>query len=136
MPEKTLKTIKPRKYQQKIYETCKTKNCLVAMYVDIDIKDVDNYHNILTGVIDRIATKVPNARMIPGILRGRIVNTYSAEGLKDRAYITIASGLNIDKYMLKIEKIRDLAIKKASAFAEERKGEKFINRADNKLLDI
>lgn len=31
MPEKTLKNIKPRKYQQEIYETCKNKNCLVVL---------------------------------------------------------------------------------------------------------
>ena len=31
MPEKTLTTIKPRKYQQEIYETCKDKNCLVVL---------------------------------------------------------------------------------------------------------
>jgi len=31
MPHKTLIKIKPRKYQQEIYETCKTKNCLVVL---------------------------------------------------------------------------------------------------------
>jgi len=31
MPDKTLIKIKPRKYQQEIYETCKTKNCLVVL---------------------------------------------------------------------------------------------------------
>lgn len=31
MPDKILKTIKPREYQQKIYETCKDKNCLVVL---------------------------------------------------------------------------------------------------------
>ncbi len=31
MPDKVLKTIKPRKYQQEIYETCKDKNCLVVL---------------------------------------------------------------------------------------------------------
>ena len=31
MPEKFLKEIKPRKYQQEIYETCKNKNCLVVL---------------------------------------------------------------------------------------------------------
>jgi len=113
-----------------------TKNILIAMYVDHTIDNVDNYHNILTGVIDKISGRTTNARMIPGILRGKIVNTYSAEGVTDRAYITIASGLNIDKYLVKIEKLRDLAIKKASVFAEEYKGEKFIDRSDNKLLDI
>ncbi len=31
MPDKVLKTISPREYQQKIYETCKDKNCLVVL---------------------------------------------------------------------------------------------------------
>jgi|GEM_PF-2178441 len=31
MPEKILKTIKPREYQQKIFDTCKDKNCLVVL---------------------------------------------------------------------------------------------------------
>ncbi len=31
MPEEILKSIKPRKYQQDIYETCKEKNCLVVL---------------------------------------------------------------------------------------------------------
>jgi len=31
MPDKILKTIQPREYQQKIYETCKDKNCLVIL---------------------------------------------------------------------------------------------------------
>ncbi|MFA5856606.1 MAG: DEAD/DEAH box helicase [Candidatus Pacearchaeota archaeon] len=31
MPEEVLKFIKPRKYQQEIYETCKEKNCLVVL---------------------------------------------------------------------------------------------------------
>tara|TARA_Y100000034_G_scaffold97974_2_gene119832 strand:+ start:1624 stop:3225 length:1602 start_codon:yes stop_codon:yes gene_type:complete len=31
MPDKVLTTIKPRKYQQEIYENCKTKNCLVVL---------------------------------------------------------------------------------------------------------
>lgn len=31
MPEETLKLIKPRKYQQDIYENCKERNCLVVL---------------------------------------------------------------------------------------------------------
>ena len=31
MPEKVLTTIKPRKYQQEIYENCVNKNCLVVL---------------------------------------------------------------------------------------------------------
>jgi hypothetical protein len=115
-----------------------TKNCLIAMYVDTKIKDknMGKYHDILTEVTDKMATRVANARMIPGILRGKVNYSNSEEGIKDRAYITIASGLNIEKYMKKIERIRDLAIKKASVFMEDYRGEKFIDRDDNKLLDI
>jgi len=31
MPDKVLKTIQPRKYQQEIYENCRDKNCLVVL---------------------------------------------------------------------------------------------------------
>jgi Fanconi anemia group M protein len=31
MPQETLQNIKPREYQQEIYETCKEKNCLVVL---------------------------------------------------------------------------------------------------------
>ncbi len=31
MPDKILKTVQPREYQQKIYEVCKDKNCLVIL---------------------------------------------------------------------------------------------------------
>jgi Fanconi anemia group M protein len=31
MPYDTLKTIKPRKYQRKIFDTCRNKNCLVVL---------------------------------------------------------------------------------------------------------
>ena len=31
MPHETLKNLKPRKYQQDIYESCKDKNCLVVL---------------------------------------------------------------------------------------------------------
>jgi Fanconi anemia group M protein len=31
MPDKVLKNIKPRKYQEEIYESCKDKNCLVVL---------------------------------------------------------------------------------------------------------
>ena len=113
-----------------------TKNCLIAMYVDAKRKDVNKYHDIFTEVVNKMSSKITNARMIPGILRGDINNTYSEEGIKDRAYITIASGLNVEKYIKKLERIRDLAIKKASAYAEEYRGEKFIETRDNRLLDI
>ena len=31
MPDKVLKNIKPRKYQQEIYENCRDKSCLVVL---------------------------------------------------------------------------------------------------------
>ena len=31
MPDKFLKDITPREYQQQIFETCKEKNCLVVL---------------------------------------------------------------------------------------------------------
>jgi len=116
-----------------------TKNCLIAMFVDTDIEDeeMSKYHNVITNVVDRVSSKISNARMIPGILRGSVNYSNAKEGeIKDRAYITIASGLNIEKYIQKIEKIRDLAVKKATAYAEDYRGSKFIDKSDNKVLDI
>ena len=76
---------------------------------------------------------MPNVK----ILRSKINHSNSKDSsIKDRAYITIASGLNIENYIKKIEKLRDLAIKKASIFVEEYKGEKFIDSKNNKILDI
>lgn len=110
----------------------KTKNCLVGMFVDKKVKreKVDEYHNKLTSIVNKISSKASNSRMIPGIIRGNLENG------KDRAYITIASGLSIDSYMKKIEKLRDEAIKKAMAFSEIEKTEKLIAGREIKTLDI
>lgn len=117
-----------------------TKNCFIAMYVDYSIKSkskVNNYQNTFTNVMDRISGRIPNARFIPGILRAKINHSNAEEAkIVDRAYITISSGLSIDHYIKKIEKIRDLALKKAEIFAEEYKGSKFINRKENRTLDL
>lgn len=117
-----------------------TKNCLIAMFVDKNIRDtdaVDEYQNILTDVIRKYGTKVSNARMIPGILRANINFTNAEdETITDRCYITIASGLSVDRYMTKVEKLRDDAIKKAQAFAERQKSEKVIGKKEGKILDI
>ena len=115
-----------------------TKNCLVAMFVDKKIPDEElgKYHNIFTEVSGRIATRASNSRMIPGILRGSMNKTNSKQGIKDRAYITIASGLSIDKYIKKISRLRDVAVKKASAYMEEYKGEKILDSKESKILDI
>jgi hypothetical protein len=116
-----------------------TKNCLVAMYVDSSVNDkkLDIYHNIFTENLGRIAGRVKNARLIPGILRAK-VNRSNAELTKvvDRAYITIASGLSIDKYLAKISKIRDSAISKAKTFNKEYKGKTIIRERSSEILDI
>ena len=117
-----------------------TKNCLVVMYVDYNIKGkskINKYQDVFTPVMDKISSRVTNSRFIPGILRAKVIYSNSEnKKIKDRAYITIASGLNIDKYIRKIERIRDLAMKKAMIFAEGYSGSKFIDRKDNKVLDI
>lgn len=117
----------------------KTKNCLIAMFVDKkESRDsVQSYHTVLTDVIEKISSKIPNSRMIPGILRGDISYTNSQDlSIINRCYITVASGLSIEKYMKKIEKLRDEAIKKASAYAEEEKTDKLIATKETKILDI
>ena len=117
-----------------------TKNCLMVMFVDDKIKSknkLDEYHQILSGAISRIATTVRNARMIPGILRAEINYSNSEnESINDRAYVTIASGLNIDRYLSKIEKIRDDAIERASEFSKKIKGKTVIKKRDKNILDI
>lgn len=117
----------------------RTKNCMVAMFVDQELpkEKVNMYHTILTGHIEKLSSRVPNARMIPGILRGVIIGSGAKdESIKDRAYITIASGFSIDGYMKKIEKLRDEAIKKAEAYAEVEKSDKLVAGKDTKMLDI
>lgn len=116
-----------------------TKNCLIVMYVDSSIADrqvVRDYHNLFTRVLDKISTRISNSRLVSGILRAKLLYTNSQKGIEDRAYMIIASGLNIDKYVSKVEKIRDNAIKKAEAYKEKYVGSKFIERDENKLLDI
>lgn len=117
----------------------KTKNCLIAMFVDRDVQQerVNEYHSILTNVTSSISGKIPNSRMIPGILRGDVQFTNSEdETISDRCYITIASGLSIEKYMKKIERLRDEAIKRAQAYSEVEKSEKLIAGKESKTLDI
>ena len=116
-----------------------TKNCMICMFVDDKIKDneeVDKFQNILAGLIAKFGRRLPNARLIPGILRGIVKETNSVEGIKDRCYFTIASGLSIEKYLRKIEKLRDAAIEKAEAFSQKTKAGKIIGSRDTKTLDI
>lgn len=116
-----------------------TKNCMICMFVDDKIQkhdEVDKYQNILAELITKFGRRLPNARLIPGILRGIVRETNSKEGIKDRCYFTIASGLSIDKYYRKIEKLRDSAIEKAEAFSHRTKAGKIIGSRDSKTLDI
>ena len=115
-----------------------TKNVLIAMFVDEKVEDeeVEEYHNILTKIQSKYAGRAKNARMVPGIIRGRVLSTNSENNITNRAYITIASGLNIEKYSIKIAKLRDSAIEKATAFSVKRKGRKIVSIKDSKILDI
>lgn len=117
-----------------------TKNCLIAMFVDNKIDDyeyLDECQGKLTGIVSKLAGRAKNARMIPGILRASL-NFTNAEEIEaeDRAYITIASGLSIDRYMRKIQKLRDNALEKASAFSEKIEGEKVLDSKESKMLDV
>lgn len=116
-----------------------TRNCLVAMYVDDSIpeKRMEKYHKVLTDVLGKLSNKVSNARLIPGILRAKVNRSNSEdEKIWDRAYITIASGLNIDKYLEKISKMKDNALDKAKNFSKEYKGKEFIGDRSGEILDI
>jgi hypothetical protein len=117
-----------------------TKNCLVCMFVDKDIKEktkVDYHQTILTNEIMKIGRKVLNARLIPGILRAPVNYSNSKdESIKDRCYLTIASGLSVDKYFRALNKLRDAAVKKATVFSEKSKFDKVLDKKETKLLDI
>lgn len=116
-----------------------TKNFMICMFVDEKIKlreEVNEYQKILTNTINKYSGRVPNARMIPGILRAKVNRSNAEEEVDDRCYLTIASGLSIEKYLKKIEKLRDKAIEKAEAFSERVKAAKVIDRKESKILDI
>jgi len=114
-----------------------TKNVLIAMFVDENVEGkLESHHKILTEVQSKYAGRAKNARMVPGIIRGRVLETNSENGINDRAYITIASGLNIEKYSIKIEKLKDEAVEKATIFSSKQKGRKLVSNKDSKVLDI
>ncbi len=117
-----------------------TKNVMIAMFVDEKVKDYDmeKYHKMLTEVQNKYAGRAKNARVIPGIVRGKVLksNSISGEVITDRAYITIASGLSLERYTKKIEKLRDDAIEKAIAFSSKIITNKVISNKDSKILDI
>ena len=129
---------KPAKFEYGALDKT-TKNCLVAMYVDSSIPDrkMDGYHEIFTTSLNKISGRIVNARLIPGILRAKVNHSNSEDPkIWDRAYITIASGLNIDRYLEKISKLRDSAIMKAKTFSKEYKGKNIINERREEILDI
>lgn len=116
-----------------------TKNLMVAMFADLslDKKEVDNLQKTLTEVTNKFATKARNARLVPGILRGRVEHTRAKDpNIKNRAYITIASGLSVDSYLSQIEKIRDDAIERAQNYASRSKVGNVISKKETNILDI
>jgi hypothetical protein len=115
-----------------------TKNCLIAMFVDKKKTDDEmaEYHGIFTDTVETISRRCPNARLIPGIVRGSLNKTNSEQGINDRAYITIIGGLSIEKYIKKLEKIRDVALEKAAIYNEQEKFEKILDTKETRLLDL
>lgn len=116
-----------------------TKNLLIALFCDETLSDkkVDEYHRILTGVTNKFAGRAKNARFVTGIIRGKIEwSRAQDESIKDRAYITIASGLGIEHYVKQIEKIRDDAMERATNFSSKVKVASIVSKKDVNILDI
>lgn len=115
-----------------------TKNLLIAMFVDKDVakEKVDDYQSILTTTANKFSSKARNARFVTGIIRGDIRRSRAKDFVKDRAYITIASGLGIDKYIAQVEKMRDEAMEKASHYLEKTKAGKVVGKKETNVLDI
>jgi len=116
-----------------------TKNLLIALFCDETLSDkkVDEYHRVLTGITNKFAGRAKNARFITGIIRGKVEwSRAQDETIKDRAYITIASGLGIDHYINQIEKIKDNAMEKAINFSSKVKVGSIVSKKDVNVLDI
>lgn len=116
-----------------------TKNLMVAMFVDVSVEksQVDLHHKTLTDVTNKLAGKAKNARLVPGILRGKVEpKPTESGGSLDHAYITIASGLGIDDYLKQIEKMRDDAITRATAHASKTKSSPSLSKKESSILDI
>lgn len=116
-----------------------TKNLLIALFCDLtlDDKKVDGYHRKLTEISNKFAGRAKNCRLVTGILRGKIEWSRSQdEAIKDRAYITIASGLSADNYLKQIEKMRDNAMERATNFATKTKVGNIVSKKDVNVLDI
>lgn len=128
---------KPPKFQFSNLDK-ETKNVMIAMFVDekVDDDNIEKYHQILTEVQNKYVGRARNARVIPGIIRGKVLRSNSEEDIDDRAYVTVASGLNIEKYTKKLEKMKNDAIEKATAFSSKMSNKKMISNKDSKILDI
>ena len=116
-----------------------TKNLMIAMFVDTSAEKgkVDDLHQTLTTVTSKYATRARNARLVPGILRGKVEWSRSADdAITNRAYITIASGLSVESYLKQIEKMRDDAMKRAQNFASKQKVGHVISKKETSILDI
>lgn len=116
-----------------------TKNLLVAMFVDntVDDNTVDELHGTLTTVTNKLAGRAKNARLVPGILRGKVERSRSVDNtIWNRAYITIASGLGIEQYLTQIEKMRDDAMLRAEAFSSKTKVGNLVSKKESNILDI
>lgn len=116
-----------------------TKNLMIAMFIDIEVpkEEVDNLYKTLTDVTNRFAGRARNARFVPGILRGKVEWSRSEdESITNRAYITIASGLSVESYLKKIQKIRDDAMERAQNFASKTKIGNVITKKETNILDI
>lgn len=116
-----------------------TKNLLISLFCDTEMEDdeVDDYHKILTTITNKFAGRAKNCRFVTGIARGRVEWSRSKnEEIKNRAYITIASGLSADSYLKQIEKMRDDAMEKATNFATKTKIGSFVSKKESSILDI
>jgi len=111
-----------------------TKNLLVGMVADSSLEKgiIDEYHTILTNIVTTVAKRAKNARLVPGILRGRISKSTG----RSRAYVTIASGLSLDGYLKQLSRMRDDAISRASKFSQKREKKEIVSKKEFNLLDI
>jgi hypothetical protein len=116
-----------------------TKNLLIALFCDLtlDDKKVDGYHRKLTEITNKFAGRAKNCRYVTGILRGKIEWSRAQDDtIKDRAYITIASGLSVDNYLKQVEKMRDDAMERATNYATKTKVGNIVSKKETNILDI
>lgn len=113
-----------------------TKNVLFAFAIDekVDDKKVDAYQSEYTNILKDTVSKAKNARMIPGIIRAKLKSATLTTNLT--SFIFIASGMNIDKHLKKIMRLRDAAMKKTSVFNEKYEGADILTEEDSSTLDV